>query len=143
MIARDPTHQILKAYYNLLNDSIVYNGAVIPVGTRIPDDETEYIYLYVESLIPESTDDNVIYKAVVTMQIVSLQDVSEGDETVIHSIFDQLLERVGDADALIMTDFNCVMAQFEDGNQDPPEMDDTNYISTRKLRMLNFLEQIK
>jgi len=143
MIARDPSHQILKAYYDLLNDSVVYDGAVVSVGTRIPDDQNIYVYIYIESLLPYSTGDQVLYKAVVTMQIVSLQNVSEGDETPIHSIFDQLLERVGDADALIMTDFKCAMVQFEDGDQDPPEMDDTNYILTKKLRMLNHIEQIK
>jgi len=143
MIARDPTHQILKAYYDLLNDSIVYDGAVVYVGTRIPDDETKYVHIYIESLIDNSTGDSVMYKAIVTMQIVSLQDVSEGDETIMHSIFEQVLEKVGDADALIMTDFKCAMVQFEDGDQDSSEMDDTNYIIPNKLRMLNFIEQIK
>ena len=143
MIAHDPTHQILKAYCDLLNDSIVYEGAVVSVGTRIPDNENKYVYIYLESLIPDSTGDSVIFKATITMQIVSLQNVSEGDETIVHSILEQLLERVGDADAVIMPDFKCLMAQFEDGNQDPPEMDDTNYIITRKLRMLNFIEQTK
>lgn len=141
MITRDPTHEIIKAYYNLLNDSIVYDGAVVTVGTRIPEDETKYVYIYLESLIPYSTGDKVLYKAVVTMQIVSLQDISEGDETIVHSIFEQVLERVGDADSIIMDGFDCVMVQFEDGDQDPPEVDDTNYIITRKLRMLNHIEQ--
>jgi len=143
MINRDPSHQILKAYYDLLNGSIVYDGAVVSVGTRIPDDENKYVYIYLESLLPYSTGDQVLYKAIVTMQIVSLQNVSEGDETIVHSIFEQVIERVGDADALIMTDFNCVMVQFEDGDQDTPEMDDVNYILTKKCRMLNFIEQIK
>jgi len=141
MINRDPSHAILRAYYDLLNDSIVYDDAVVSVGTRIPDDENKYVYIYLESLLPYSTGDKVLYKAIVTMQIVSLQNVSEGDETIIHSIFEQVIEKVGDADAIIMADFNCVMIQFEDGDQDPPEIDDTNYILTKKLKMLNFIEQ--
>jgi len=140
MTPRDPTHQLLKAYYDLLKDSIVYAGDVVKVGTKIPQRTNTYIYLYIESLLPYNTGDSVIYKAIIAIQVVSLQEVSEGDETVVNSIIEQIIPMVDDADYILMTDFNCVMIQFEDSDHNT-EMTDSNYIITKKLRMLNFIEQ--
>ena len=137
---RDPSQQLLKAYQNILDGHIIYEGETITVGTRIPRKKTKYIHLYIEATNNYSTGDKVLYNITMAMQIVSLQDISEGDETVVNGIQDQVLGLVGDADSIIMNDFNALTSTFGDSEHDT-EMSESNYIITKKLRMLHFIEQ--
>ena len=82
----------------------------------------------------------MLYQATVTFRIVSMQATTEGDETIPNGIMEQLLELTGDPEAIIMDDFNCLTAQFEDMEPDT-ELTDTSYNIIRKLRMLHFIEQ--
>ena len=140
MTYRDPSQQLLKAYQNILDGHIIYEGETITVGTRIPGKKTKYVYLYIEATNNYSTGDKVLYNITMAMQIVSMQDISEGDETVVNSILDQVLGLVGDPDSIIMNDFNCLTSTFGDSEHDT-EMSESNYIITKKLRMLHFIEQ--
>jgi len=140
MTYRDPSQQLLKAYQNILDGHIIYEGETITVGTRIPRKKTKYVYLYIEATNNYSTGDKVLYNITMAMQIVSMQDISEGDETVVNSILDQVLGLVGDPDSIIMNDFNCLTSTFGDSEHDT-EMSESNYIITKKLRMLHFIEQ--
>jgi hypothetical protein len=112
----------------------------ITVGTRIPRKKTKYVYLYIDSANNYSTGDKVIYNMTMALQIVSIQDISEGDETVVNSILDQVLQKVGDPDIIIMADFICLTSQFGDSEYDT-ETSESNYIITKKLRMNHFIEQ--
>ena len=140
MTYRDPSQQLLKAYQNILDGHIIYEGETITVGTRINRKKTKYVYLYIEATNNYSTGDKVLYNITMAMQIVSMQDISEGDETVVNSILDQVLGLVGDPDSIIMNDFNCLTSTFGDSEHDT-EMSESNYIITKKLRMLHFIEQ--
>lgn len=137
---RDPTEQLIKAYVQLLKGRIISEGETVPLGTRIPRRSNKYVLVYLESLIPYNTGDKVLYQATVTFQIVSMQATTEGDETIPNGIMEQLLELTGDPEAIIMDDFNCLTAQFEDMEPDT-ELTDTSYNIIRKLRMLHFIEQ--
>jgi len=140
MKARNPIQQLLKAYYNLLNGSIIYDGSAITVGTKIPRGQSNYIYLYASSVSNMSTGDGVIYNITITMQIVSLQEVNEGDETIINSLLDQVLSFVEDPDSILMDDFKCLMNRVE--SMEPLDSDDeANFIVGKKLNILNFIEQ--
>jgi hypothetical protein len=140
MTYKDPSQQLLKAYQAILSGQIIYAGETITVGTRIPRAKTKYVYLYIESANNYSTGDKVLYNITMRMQIVSLQEISEGDETVVNSILDQILQIVGNPEVIIMTDFTCLTSQFGDSEYDT-EMSDSNYIITKKLRMNHFIEQ--
>jgi hypothetical protein len=140
MIPKNPSQQLLKAYYNLLNGSIIYDDTAVTIGTKIPRRTDIYIYLYISSIANISTGDNIIYSMTVTMQIVSRQGVNEGDETILNSILDQVLSFVGDADSILMDDFRCLMSNF--GDMDSlAELDESNTVLTKKLNMINFIEQ--
>lgn len=140
MIPKNPSQQLLKAYYNLLNGSIIYDDTAVTVGTKIPRRTDIYIYLYISSIANISTGDNIIYSMTVTMQIVSRQGVNEGDETILNSILDQVLSFVGDADSILMDDFRCLMSNL--GDMDSlAELDESNTVLTKKLNMINFIEQ--
>ena len=141
MTYKDPSQQLLKAYQDILEGQITQAGEVVTVGTRIPRKKKKYIHLYIESTNNYNTGDKVIYNITMAMQIVSIQEVSEGDETVVYSIMDQALQKVGDPDAIMMADFNCLTAQFGDMDPLTPELSETNYIITKKLRMTHFIEQ--
>jgi hypothetical protein len=140
MTYKDPTQQLLKAYQGILEGQITYGVETITVGTRIPRKKTKYVYLYIDSANNYSTGDKVIYNMTMALQIVSIQDISEGDETVVNSILDQVLQKVGDPDIIIMADFICLTSQFGDSEYDT-EMSESNYIITKKLRMTHFIEQ--
>ena len=134
MTARDPTHEILKAYYNLLNEAIVYDGETIKVGTKIPQDTDKYVLIYVESIDNYNSAADFVYNATVSMQIVSMQDINEGDETVVNSIFEQVIELLGNPDAIEMNGFTCLTSVPGAMDRDT-ELTDTNYNIIRKLQI--------
>lgn len=142
MIYRDPTHEILKAYVNVLTGSIIWNGSPVAIGTKIAQGETEYVLIYVEDLDPMGTGDGPIYKAVIAMQAVSLQDVNEGDETPVNRIVEQIIEVISDPLMIQMNNFKCVMVMPE-GITPDRELTDNSYNILRTLRMSNIIEQIK
>ena len=141
MIYKDPSQQLLKAYQDILEGNIIYSGETITVGTRIPRKKTKYVYLYIDATNNYSTGDKALYSISVALQIISIQEISEGDETVVNSILDQVLQKTGDPEQIIMADFICLTSTF--GGMDPisPEMSESNYIITRKLTMNHFIEQ--
>jgi len=142
MIARDPTHEILKAYYNLLNNSIVYNGETVKVGTKIPQNTDKYVLIYVESIDNYSSAADFVYNATVSMQIVSMQNINEGDETIVNSIFEQVIELLGNPEAIQMNGFTCLTSVPGSMSHDT-ELTDTNYNIIRKLQITNFIQQTK
>lgn len=142
MIAHDPTYELLKAYYNLLNKAIVYNGETVAVGTKIPQDTDKYVLIYVESVDNYSSAADFVYNATVSMQIVSMQNINEGDETVVNSIFEQVIGLLGDPDAIQMNRFTCLTSVPGSMSRDT-ELTDTNYNIIRKLQITNFIQQIK
>ena len=101
-----------------------------------------YVYVYIESMMPKNTGDTVIYDVILSFQIVTLQAHSEGDETAVNEIFEQVLSLVDDKDDYIMTNFTSAMAEFA-GAEYLTEMNDADYSITRKLRMSHFIEQNK
>ena len=141
MTYKDPSQQLLKAYQDILEGNIIYSGETITVGTRIPRKKTKYVYLYIDATNNYSTGDKALYSISVALQIISIQEISEGDETVVNSILDQVLQKTGDPEQIIMADFICLTSTF--GGMDPisPEMSESNYIITRKLTMNHFIEQ--
>lgn len=142
MRAREPIQQILKAYHDILNGSIIYEGNVITVGTKISRRTTNYIHLYVSDIENISTGDQVIYKIIVTLEVVSLQGTTEGDDTIVNAIIDQILEFVEDENMLQMSDFKCDMVNIG-GIEDSSELTESNYIIAKEVNMLNFIEQRK
>ena len=137
---KDPSLQILKAATELLSDSVVYDGQVIYAGTRIPRNKKNYIQIYIESIMNKNTGDSMIYDVALAFQCVTIQSSSEGDETPLNSIFEQVIARVDAPENYVMTDFNCVMAEFGDSEYNN-ELLDANYMISRKLRIILFIEQ--
>jgi len=142
MTAKDPTHEILKAYFNLLNEAIVYEGETVTVGTKIPQDTDKYVLIYVESVDNYSSAADFVFDVTVSMQIVSMQDISEGDETVVNSIFEQVIDLIGNPDTIQMDGFTCLTSVPGSMERDT-ELTETNYIITRKLQITNFIQQTK
>lgn len=143
MIYRDPTHEIEKAYVNVLKGSIIWNDSPVAIGTKIPQGETEYVLISVEDDLDNmGTGDGPIYKATIAMQAVSLQDVNEGDETPVNRIIEQIIEIIGDPEMILMNNFKCVMI-MPAGNTPDTELTDSSYNVIRTLRMLNIIEQKK
>jgi len=141
MIYRDPAHEILKAYVAILKGNIIYDGTVIPVGTRIPRRAKEYVLIYIDSMEDFSTGDAPVYKIWVTMQIVSMQNITEGDETPVNSIQEQIMEVVSDIQMLPMDHFKLIRTMPAGMDRDT-DLTDNSYNIVRILRMLNFIQQL-
>lgn len=142
MIYRDPTKEILKAYVNLLKGAIIYKGSPVAVGTRISQGQTEYVLISVDDLENQSTGDGPLYRAYIKLEIVSVQEVTEGDETPGNEIAEQILEIISEPEMFIMNNFTCVMV-MPGGMERDSELTETNYNIIRTIRMLNYVEQIK
>ncbi|TSA54099.1 MAG: hypothetical protein D4R45_04505 [Planctomycetaceae bacterium] len=138
---RDPTYQLLKAYQNLLSGHIIDEGVEIYVGTRVPRGQTKYVYLYVQAVTPNNTGDKVIYNIDIAFQAVCIQAVSEGDETSVNNIIDQILQIASEGeDSIIMNGFKCVMS-FLLGIDPQTELVDSAYNIIKTLTMSHFIEQ--
>lgn len=142
MIYRDPTYQILKAYVNLLKGTIIYNGSAVPVGTKISQGATEYVLIEIDDIENQGTGETPIYRAYISLQVVSLQDITEGDETPGNVISEQILEIISDPEIFIMNDFKCVMVMPLGLGRDS-ELTESNYNIIRNLKMINYVEQLK
>jgi hypothetical protein len=138
---KDPTNQLLEAYQTLLEGKITYGGQAVTVGTRIPRRRNRYVMLFIEAINNYSTGDKAIYNATMAIQIVDMQDLGEGDESVANAIMEQILPLVDNPKSFPMADFVCLTANF--GDMEPAnETNETNYIITKKLRMNHFIEQL-
>jgi len=141
MRPKDPTDQILKAYYNLLNGAIIYNGSAVTVGTKIPKNKANYVLIYVESVDNYSSGADYVYDVTVSLQIVSMQAVGEGDESVVNSIFEQVIDLIGDPETIEMNGFKCLTSMPGSMTRDT-DLTDTNYNIIRKLQITNFIQQL-
>lgn len=138
---KDPTNEILKAYVNVLKDSIVVDGKTIYVGTAIPQDTTEWVLIYIESIDNVSPGDGYLVEALVALQIVSMQEILESDDTIVNDIFEQVILLTEDKDAFKMNGFDLVTLRPMSFDR-TEETTDTNHIITRKLQISNYVQQI-
>lgn len=137
---KDCTNQLLEAYQTLLEGKITYGGEAVTVGTKIPRRKMRYVLLFIEAINNYSTGDKAIYNVTMAIQIVSIQALGEGDETIPNDIMEQIIPIVDNPDTILMKDFVCLTANF--GDMEPGnETNETNYIITKKLRMNHFIEQ--
>lgn len=140
-IAKDPAQKLLNAYYSILNGAIIYDGTPVTISTHADPDADKYVHIYIEDISPMHTGDSVIYNALVVLEIVSMQETTESDETIVNSIFEQTIELVEDTALFVVNGFKVLTSMFQNSDQED-ELTDTNYILTRKLRMSNIIEQI-
>lgn len=138
---KDPTNAILKAYVDVLKGAITHNGNVVWVGTGVPQDKTEWVYIYIESMDNMSPGDNYLVEALVALQVVSMQDILESDDTVVNDIFEQVLRLTENPDAFQMNGFNLVDLRPINFDRDE-ENTEANHIITRKIQISNYVEQI-
>lgn len=138
---KDPTGEILKAYVNVLKDSIVVDGNTIYIGTAIPQDTTEWVLIYIESIDNVSPGDGYLVEALVALQIVSMQEILESDDTIVNDIFEQVILLTEDKDAFKMNGFDLVTSRPMSFDR-TEETTDTNHIITRKLQISNYVQQI-
>ncbi len=142
MIYRDPTNEILKAYVNLLKGSIMLNGSTVSVGTKISQGRTEYVLIEVDDIENQGTGEQPIYRTYIKLEIVSIQELTEGDETLVNSIAEQILEIISEPEMFLMNNFQCVMV-MPGGMERYTENNESNYNIIRTIRMINYVSQIK
>jgi hypothetical protein len=142
MIYRDQAKQVIIAYLALLKNQVILEGAPVTVGTRIPYGKTEYIHISVDDIENQGTGEKPIYRVYVTLEAVSIQAKTEGDETKVNTIIEQVLELTSDLDNYTMNDFTCIMVMPQ-GLEHDTEHNEANYNIIRKLRNINYVEQQK
>ena len=137
---KDPANKLLKAYVDVLKDSIMYSGNVVYAGTAIPQDTTEWVLIYIESMDPIKTEGKDLFSVIVSLQIVSMQDLLESDDTVVNEIVEQVIELIDNKDAFNMSGFEIVDLRPMNFDRDS-EKTETNHIITRKVQVLNYVQQ--
>ena len=137
---KDPANKLLKAYVDVLKDSIMYNDSVVYAGTAIPQKETEWVLIYIESMDPVKTEGKDLFSVIVSLQIVSMQDLLESDDTVVNEIVEQVIELIDNKDAFNMSGFEIVDLRPMNFDRDS-EKTETNHIITRKVQVLNYVQQ--
>ena len=139
---KDPTNEILKAYVNVLKDTIVHNGNTIYAGTAIPQDTTEWVLIFIESIENLGTKTEPLWGALVSLEIVSMQDLLESDDTIVNEIAEQVIQAIDDKDAFELKGFDLVSLRPMDINGRNEERTETNHIITRKIQVFNYVQQI-
>ena len=137
---KDPSGEILKAYYDVLNGNISYSGVDIFIGTKIPSDEKKYVYLYIDSIVDKSPGDSSVFEVLVAMDIITRMDLNSGDESIANSITDQVLQLVSDNSNFTYTNFTSLYSRLYSIERNS-ENTDTDYIASRKLKIKNFIQQ--
>ena len=137
---KDPANKLLKAYVDVLKDSIMYSGNVVYAGTAIPQKETEWVLIYIESMDPIKTEGKDLFSVIVSLQIVSMQDLLESDDTVVNDICEQVILLIDDKHSFSMTGFEIVGLRPMNFDRDS-EKTETNHIITRKVQVLNYVQQ--
>jgi len=141
MTIKDPSKELKKAYCGLLKNSIVYEGKIIPVGTIIDKDDL-YVLIYRVTIADyNSIPGDIIYEATVIILIVSMQDTTEGDEEIVDSISEQVVELLSDPEAFLMNGFKCLTSMPTTMNPDD-ELTDANYIILKEIHNKNILQQL-
>jgi len=137
---KDPTGAILKAYVDVLKDSIVHDGNTIYAGTAIPQGETEWVYVYIESMDNIKTEGKSLFNALVALQVVSMQDILESDDTVVNDICEQVIELIDDKAAFKLQGFDLVDLMPMNFDRDE-QTTESNHIITRKIQVSNYIQQ--
>jgi len=138
---KDPTKAILKAYVDVLKNSIVYDGNTIHVGVAIPQNTTEWVYIYVESMENIKTEGKSLFIILIALQVVSMQDILESDDTIVNDIVEQVIELIDDKSSFKLKGFDLVDLMPSNFDRDE-QTTETNHIITRKIQISNYVQQI-
>lgn len=138
---KDPSNAILKAYVDVLKNSIVVDGNTIYAGTAIPQDTTEWVLIFIESIENLGTKDDPLWGALVSLEIVSMQDLLESDDTIVNEIAEQVIQAIDDEDAFKLNGFDLVDLRPMDVNGRSEQRTETNHIITRKIQIFNHVQQ--
>lgn len=92
---KHPGRLLLKAWYELLNGTVIYNGYTFPVyRTDVDSAESgHYLLLRLESMTSNNTNSSFFTRPVVILEIITVFDNKIDDSVVfdVQSLVDQLL----------------------------------------------------
>lgn len=140
MKPKDPAGAILRAYYDALNGNVIHDGEEVYCGTLIPRDTDKYVLIFIKDMEPQRTGEGIIYNVFVGLQVVSMQAVNEGDETVVNDIVEQVIEIVGEPETLHADGYKIETSTPSAFDLDK-EMTETSYNLIRTITMNNWIEQ--
>lgn len=132
----DYRNDLLSAYYSNLNGSIVVDGSVIEVGTKISDESTEFVRYFISGDDNVGTYDDIVREIDVNLDCVSIQPKNRGDDSITDSIVNQVKQ-------IITNDFTItgwdIELTLDLGTEEASGENEANYISRRTITFKHFI----
>lgn len=136
----DYQNELLGNYYDLLNGQIIIEGSEIEVGTKISNDQGDFVTYDVVFDDDRGTFDTVIREIDVNVQCISIQAKHLGDDSKVNSMVNQVKEIIKE-DSFSMA--NWIIELFLDKGTVPANSeDDDHYTYRRTITFKHFIRKL-
>lgn len=138
-----PSKELQTAYYQALNENIIYDGQTVPVFDVIPPD-TEYPYIVLgDQTIAEDTDKTSFGTEIVfTIQVVTGFEGIYGGKSEAYEISNDVIEaiRTRSGSYLSLNGFNNYVTEL-DSSVILQEVTETHILFTNTIRFRHKIEE--
>ena len=134
----DYRNDLLKAYYNLLKDSIIVDGSVIEVGTKISEDINDFVRYFISSDDDIGTFDDVVREIDINIDCVSIQPKTRGDDSIVDEMVEQVKTIISN---FYMDGWICELT-LDEGTENGSGENDVNYIVRRTITFKHFIRKL-
>lgn len=133
----DYRKDLLSAYYSQLNNSIVIEGEIIEVGTKISDEAKNFIRFYIAADDDRGTFDDIIREVDVAVDCVSIQPKNMGDDSIVDEMVSQVKQIIKDISIKNwITELTLDMGTDSESGET-----DVNYIVRRMITFKHFIRK--
>ena len=132
---------LLTAYYNLLNGSIIIDGSEIEVGTKISEGATDFIRYFISSDDDRGTFDDVVREIDVNLDCVSVQPKNRGDDSVVDSMVEQVKQIINPKTGITIHGWIDELT-LDMGTETGSGESDVNYIVRRTITFKHFIRKV-
>src|SRR6056297_40388 len=133
----DYRNALLSAYFTQLNNNVVIDGSIIEVGTKISDGAKDFIRYFISSDDDRGTFDHVIREADVTIDCVSIQPLTMGDDEIVDEMVDQVKQIISD----ISINGWVTELTLEMGTETGSGENESEYIVRRTITFKHFIRK--
>ena len=139
---KDPSSEILKSVYTLLNNNLVVDTVNYPVYSIVPNDiEYNYVHISGLNLTDNGTKDSYTSMVAILCDVVTGGFKNRGTWTIADSIANQL-QVLFVRKNLTFTNFKISVLPFLESNLQLEEKTDTGLILRKELRYIFSVQQI-
>lgn len=135
---KDPSDQIIGAFYTALNGQVSYGGTTWPVYTSAPSG-SNYVLIGDLDLTDASAKIERLHEGSIVIEVVNGGNVKIVTRKKVNDISNDVIEKVA-YQSLSMTGFSFVVLPYLAATQTMEEMNDTELV-VHKLMTFSFIVQ--